>query len=1023
MNYKNLLLTKCLLALSVTGFAQTIDLAVKNARLTDVFKTISNKTKYVFTYNPQRLLKTHRVSFDVKNATINQILDLCCKNQPITYSIEGYDITIKKQTSPVNTPSVPAKPLPTNIAKRKDSSGEVLEEMTKTGYGKTSTRFNTGSIGKISDPEIEKQPVSNPSAVLFGIPGLLVMQNSGLPGAGFEWQIRGQSSIGTIPGILHGSKVLFIIDNVPFAPNNNSLQVIGSGSALGMKGNDPLSVLNLSDIESILILKDADATAIYGSRGADGVVLITTKQGKAGKSSFSIRAYTGISTAVTTPSMMNTKQFVEMRKEGLKNDNLSPTAANAPDLLLFDTTRYTNLKTLLLGNKAKTLDAQASFSGGSKTVYFFSISHHAENTVFPGSSGYKRNSLHIHLSHNLPNHKFSSQLSILYSANRNESISTDLSNALPLPPNVPLHDSINNLSWQVNGVPFQNPLAYLQQPYVAITDNLLANFQLGYKLGNFLVKSNVGYNGVFFNEESKIPLRSLNPYLISNPTGSAFAGKNDFRSLIVEPQVEYTGNIGNGKLTALTGSTYQEVLNNKNGIYAGGYTSDSIPFNINNAPDVISTYEQNVYRYMAVFGRINFNWREKYIVNFTGRRDGSSRFGPNKQFGNFGAIGAAWLVSNESLFEKLPFISFCKLRGSYGTTGNDQIGDYQYLDRWAPAVYTYTGNTGITPTQIPDSSYSWEITRKIEGGLELGLWKGRLFMVVNYFHNRTGNQLITYRVPYTTGFSNIAARNSSAIVQNTGFEIQLKSKNIVTKNQQWSSELTVTIPRNKLLAFPAIANSAYANVYTVGRSLTASYGYNYKGINPVTGIFQFEDRDKDGILSFPNDYIALHNLDPVIYGGLNNNITIKHWEFSIAVEFKKQMGYSQLYNVYDLGLPGTPMLNQPVAALNRWQNPGDNNALFQRYTTVSNSPAAQAGAMLLQSSGRYTDVSYIRFRNIYLGYNFPETWLHSTHFKSAGLYLAAQNLFTLAGSKNFSGQTPYSLAPLRTVVAGFQCKF
>ncbi|MBO9202407.1 MULTISPECIES: SusC/RagA family TonB-linked outer membrane protein [Niastella] len=1026
MIVKYLVLT-CLLLISTAGLAQKISISVRNAPLEQVFDLIKKQSNYLFTYNSKLLLQSKRIDVHVTNETVEYTLDLCFKGQPVTYSIRGNQIIIKKRPAPENEPATSPQPRTANSAEKKNPGPQLLEEMVKTGYGKTSTRLNTGSIGKIPNSEIEKQPVNNPLAALNGIPGLSGSQNNGLPGSGYKLQIRGPSSIGTTPGIIPDSKILYIIDGVPSATNNNSQQTIGSGSALSEKGNSPLMIIYPNDIESIEVLKDADATAIYGSRGADGVVLITTKQGKAGKPYITAHVQTGVNLLATIPSMMNTRQFVDMRNEGLKNDSLTPTLDNAPDLMLFDTTRYTDLKTLLLRNSAKTMDAQVSVSGGdSNTVYLFSLSHYLENTVFTGNSGYKRTSLHLRLSNNSFKRKLSTQLSAIYSADHNESIITDLASTLPLPPNIPsLRDSINNFTWQQAGVPYQNPLALLLQPYLARTRNLITSLQLSYKLSKGLqLRSNFGYNGVSFIEESKIPVKSLNPYTNSNPTGSLFAGKNNFNSWIIEPQAEYSGDIGNSKFTTLIGSTFQGLINNRNSLNATGYTSDSLPFDINNAPVVNTTYDQNVYRYMGVFGRLNYNWRDKYIVNLTGRRDGSSRFGPKKQFGSFGAIGAAWLVSSEPLLKKLPFISFFKLRGSYGTTGNDQIGDYKYLDRWASAGRSYQGNSGTVPTQISDSSYSWEITRKLEGALELGLWEDRLFIVVNYFRNRTSNQLITYEVPYTTGFSSIAARNSQAVVQNSGFEIQLKSKNIEFKDIKWTTEMTATIPRNKLLAFPGLANSSYANFYEVGYSLTSTNGYKYMGVNPNTGVFQFEDRNKDGQLNYQNDYIRIGNLDPAFYGWFKNSVTIKNWNLSIAIEFKKQMGYSELYKVYALALPGTAMLNQPVAVLNRWRNPGD-KAIFQRYTTVSNSPAAEASYRLLQSSGSYEDASFILLRNADISFNFPEKWFKGRYLKKAKVYMKAQNLFTIAGQKIFNEQqqTPYSLPPLRTFAAGFECSF
>jgi TonB-linked SusC/RagA family outer membrane protein len=1085
-----MLLIICLPQLAMAAANQKISLSVKNARLELVFHMIEKKTNhgYTFTYPSELLRQTTKVTFTVNDADISYVLDLCCSNQIIAYTIIGNNIIIKKRDHKPNEPSGIPLPKPIDITgwvqnedmqplsgviikgnktttttdpfgkfsinKINDngilffslegyesievpinnrrifqiqmrSAATLLDEMVKTAYEKTSPRLNTGTIAKMTWQDIERQPVSNILGAMVGIPGLLNNQNNGLPGTDYALQLRGQSSIGIAPGMLPSSNILFIIDGVPFAPNNNPMRVIGSGS--GTKGSNPLDAINPGDIESIEVLKDADATAIYGSRGADGVVLITTRQGKAGKPVITATIYAGMNPPTSIPRMLNAQQFAEMRREALKNDNILPTINNAPDILLFDTTHDTNVKSMLLGKMLPIINCQASIAGGdSNTLYLLSAGHRYGSTLCPGNSGENRTSLHLRLSHNSRNRRFSIHCSSLYIVTKNRSVSTDLLSVLTMPPTIPyLLDSANNLVWQQNGVLFQNPLAYLLRTYYAQTNNLLCNFQLGYKLLKGLhFKTNVGGNRVIFDEKNKIPGKSLNPFLSPPPTGSMLFGKNEYNSWIVEPQFEFLKTIKNGNFVFLFGGTLVELFNNRISINASGFSNDEQLMDISAASNVYNYEQQTVYRYAGVFARTSYNWQDKYIINLTGRRDGSSRFGPKKRFGNFGAVGAAWIFSNESFIkEKKSIISFGKLRGSYGVTGNDQIGDYKFFDRWAQANYTYLGSAGVVPSQIADSFYSWEVTRKLEGVIELGLWKDRLYIVVDYFKNRTGNQLISYSLPYTTGFSSITANNSRAIVQNTGIELTLKSKNIIKKNTAWSSELTITFPKNKLLSFPGLANSWYGRTFTKGLSLTGSFGYKYDGVDPATGTFRFADKDQDGTVSYPNDYIYLGNLDPKFYGLLKNSFTYKNWMCDIALEFRKQMGYSPLFYIYNAYMPGTPMVNQPIAVLDRWQKPGD-HATFQKFTT-STSAAVVARSNLLQSTGQFADASFICVKNIYVGFNFSTNWVKKIYAKEACLFLMAQNLFTFTGKKFFEQQIqiPYTISPLRTIAAGFKYSF
>lgn len=1026
MSLKSFLLIVSMLHSAITGLAQKVSLCVKDMGIGAVCKLIEEQTNYTFVYNSNVLRQTRPVTICVKNVDVRIVLDTCFKGQNnIGYAIKGNAIYLHGIESTTGGNPIGKVAFKNIQEKDKDSVSRLLEELIVTGYGRTSPKLNTGTIDRVKANEIQRQPVANLLNAISGVSGLICSQSSGLPGAAVEWQVRGQSSIGINPGFLPPNSLLFIIDGVPLASRNNSLQVIASSTALGGKGSSAFTTINPEDVESIEVLKDADATAIYGSRGADGVVLITTKQGKAGKM-FSANVYTAINSIVKLPDMLNSRQFNEMRNEALLNDNLSPNINNAPDLLVFDSTRDTNFKSMLLGETAKTINAHISFSGGdSNTQYSLNAGHRYETTVFPGNINYTRTTLHLRISHNSADRKFSLSVSGLYGIDNNKSITTDLTSALTLVPNSPsLRDSDNNLVWQQNGFAIQNPLAFLIQPYNAKTKHLISNIQGGYKISNWITtKANLGYNWLHFEENCHIPIRSLSPFSGTSSVGSVFSASNDYKSLTIEPQVEVAHKLYNGDFMFMVGGTFEQVLNGRFSISASGYTNDDSLNDLSAAANVYYKAQQNVYRYIGLFGRLTYNLQNKYIVNFTGRRDGSSRFGPKKRLGNFGAIGVAWIFTNESFFKnKIPFMSFGKIRGSYGLTGNDQIGDYMYIDRWARTDRAYLGSTGIIPTQVADSFYSWEVTRKLEGAVELGFWDSRISLNVNYFQNRTGNQLIVQPLPYATGFSSIAAKNSKAVVQNSGFEITFKSKNVIKKNKSWSTELIVTFPRNVLFSFPGLVDSWYANRFMEGRSLTWNIGYRYMGVDPATGIFRFADQDGDGVLNYPNDYIEIGNLDPKFYGWLNNSLIIKKWVIDISIEYKKQMVYSDLYKVYSVGAPGVPMLNQPDIVLDRWQKPGD-DARFQRFTTVSNSEAAKASRLLLQSSGQFDDVYSINIKNVSIGYNFPDWLARKIFVKNACLYIRVQNLVTI-NSQNFLNQpiaSPYKLSSLRTVAIGAQC--
>lgn len=893
------------------------------------------------------------------------------------------------------------------------TSMSPLDELQVIAYGTTTRRMNTGSVSTVKTADIERQPVGNAMAALEGrVPGLLITQSSGVPGGSFTVQIRGQNSL------LQGSDPLFVVDGVPFAPNNISMS--GLYSAVGVGGLSPLNSISPSDIESVEVLKDADATSIYGSRGANGVILITTKKGKPGKAAFSANVYTGASIASHTMDMMNTKQYLAMRREALKNDNVTPIIDNAPELLAFDTSLYTDYKKLFLKGTAHTTDAQVSLAGGSDgTQFHIGADFHHESTIFQGDMKDKRVSFHSSISHASPDKRLTANLSTTYVIDNNRLAQYNYAGALRLAPNTPpLYDSTGKVLWEQNGVELNNPMIYQLSSYEGVTANLLGSFQIAYRLlPGLTLKASLGYNTVRLDETRLVPITAKNPAY--STTGTAEFTSNLFKSWIIEPQAEYSRTIGKGRLNILAGGTWQETLNNTSDIVGEGSTNDALLRSISSATTIRASSSYFQYRYNALFGRIGYSWADKYILNLTGRRDGSSRFGPGKQFANFGAAGLAWIFTKEDFSAKLPaFLSFGKLRASYGTTGNDQIGDYQYLDSWSSPFYAYGGVAGLFPSRLANASYGWEINRKLEGALELGFLKDRILFTAAYFYNRSDNQLISYKLPTQTGFGGII-ENFPALVQNSGLELTLNTKNIQSRQFSWTTLLNLTMHRNKLVAFPELASSSYANSYVIGKSLNTIRGYQYLGVEDATGVYRFTDVNKDGAMG-ADDLFILGSLDPKFYGGLQNSVSYKGWMLDLFFEFRKQMGPNYLNSVYSQ-VPGTSNNNLPVSLEDRWRKPGD-HATFQRVTQDAGSAAYKAAGYFYTSSGVYGDASFIRLKNIALSYSLPSTVIKRAHMQACRVYLHIQNLLTITG---YEGADPevkdlFTLPPLKTFTAGIQ---
>lgn len=1073
-NFRAALIALAIL-LSAESYSQKISISVSNTPLEKVFKLIEQQTQYKFVYTDEALAVAKPVSINIKNETLGNALNLCFANQPLSYSLNKKMIIIKENlkikdaktslkvrgtitdqngeplagasieikgtevgtitnekgafsleniksnsTLVISNISYETLELPVegkvNIDIKLKPVLNTLDETLVIAYGKVTQRYNTGSVSKVSSDVIAEQPVANPLAALEGrVPGLVVTQSNGLPGSFFKVQIRGQNSLA------QGSDPLFIIDGVPFAPNNTATNQISS--AAGANGLSPFNSINPNDIESIEILKDADATAIYGSRGANGVVLITTKKGKTGKTLFSLNIYSGVSSVTRTMPLMNTQQYLQMRHEAFINDNIMPDENNAPDLLVWDTAKYTDIKKLLIGGSAHVTDVSASVSGGSdNTQFLFGSSIHHQTTVFPGDLADNRGAFNLNVNHSSGNQKFHLNLSAIYSAEKNTINASDLTSFINLPPDLPsLHDSAGNLNWQYKAVGFDNPLSYLLQKYTAETDNLLSNLLLSYKfLSNLTFRVSTGYNYYFTNEVNTNPIASQNPAY--SPQGYSQFGSNLFKSWIVEPQAEYEKSFSQLKINALVGGTVQQTTNINNSFFAYGYSNDALLQSMK-AATTLTVIDDNYrqYRYAAMFGRLNINLQNKYLLNISGRRDGSSRFGPGNRFANFGAVGVAWIFSSENFFKNnISILSFGKLRGSYGTTGNDQIGDYQYLDSWTPTDYSYGETSGLEPTQLYNSTYSWEVNKKLEGAIDLEFFKAGILFSFDYYNNRSGNQLIQYALPAQTGFTSII-NNFPALIQNSGIEISVTAKEVDKKNFKWSTTVNFTIPHNKLIKFPGLETSTYASIYQEGQSLSLLKGLHYEGVNKETGIFQFADINQDGHLD-SKDYLPFGNLDPKFYGGFENRISYKGLQLEIFIEFRKQLGRNFLgfiYNPYVLP-PGT-MGNQPTIVLSRWQASGDNTSI-QKYSSAFGTPAFTALNYLSQSDAVYSDASYARLKNVSLSYVIPSSFLKKTHLTSSRIFIQAQNILTITKYKGSDPETQnlYALPPLKTFTAGIQ---
>jgi TonB-linked SusC/RagA family outer membrane protein len=1073
-----ILLTVAFLNVQATGVSQNVTLSGKNLSLKKVFNAIEEQTGYMVFYNQDVLVNARPLSVSVKNMSLTSFLDVVLADLPVSYIIEGKTIYLSQQLVTVQAPSPPGDisgivrsmagevlagvsikikrthtgtvtsqkgtfelsdvadgdviqismvgymPIEISIKNKRENItilmtpvvSNLSEVIVNKGYYTESQRLSTGSVAGIDSRTIEKQPVTNVLQALQGkVPGLSVVQSNGFPGASFNVQVRGVNSM------LRTSQPLYVVDGVPFLSEAINAQT--GTEVYGSNGStSPLNSISPADIERIEVLKDGDATAIYGSRGANGVILITTKKGRPGKTRFDMNVNTGVSHIPKTVETLKTPEYLELRKLGFKNLGTTPTATNAPDLVLWDQTAYTDFQKLLIGNTAKSTDVNASVSGGDvRTNFLISGTYHHETTVYYLDKSYKRGSANFSVNHTTLDQKLAISFSAMYSADNNRLAVEDLtSRAFQMSPNFPLYNPDGSLYW--SGSLVQNPIAVMMRTNRNKTSNLNSNLNIRYRpLAGLEFKILGGYGRADMDQAQLIP-RASQDMSLSYTTSRSIFSYSYTNNYIVEPQVSYVRGIGPGKLSVLAGGSWQ-YRKSRQPYYtlASDFISDEFLENIASAATVSTRSSSADYKFASVLARLNYVYKDRYVLNGIFRRDGSSRFGPNNRFGNFGSLGAAWVFTDEPFMAaQQKWMSSGKLRGSYGITGSDNIGNYGYLDTYSSLTYNYNGSTGLVPSRIANNNYKWEQTKKIEIALELGFLKNRIRFTPAYYNNTTGNQLISYTISSQAGFSSYQA-NLPATVQNSGLEFTLSTINIVRKNFTWSSNINVSMNRNKLKSFPNLEKSAYYSRYVVGNPISTINVYKYAGYDSTTGMPKVEDLDKNGKISSGlyskglGDRYYYGTSYPKYFGGFNNSFTYKHFSLEVMLQFVKQTGSDLLASG---SYPPGYINNVSESSLEKYlaDGPPDQRHIIAGYnSSVGN---------YIGSDAMMVDASFIRLKNVSFSYDLPAQVAMKLKMNAAKLYIQGQNLFTITSYKGFDPESQgLSLPPLRTLSAGLKISF
>jgi len=477
----------------------------------------------------------------------------------------------------------------------------------------------------------------------------------------------------------------------------------------------------------------------------------------------------------------------------------------------------------------------------------------------------------------------------------------------------------------------------------------------------------------------------------------------------------------------LLGGSYQSTKRYDQVIDGYGATSDALLKNLASFASRDMRNTSSEYKYAALFARISYNYKQKYIASFSGRRDGSSRFGPGRRFGNFGSIGVAWVASDEYFFKSLrEAVSFFKIRLTYGATGNDGIGDYMYQERYRAVEVgdPYQGTIGYQTVGIFNEFYAWEVTKKLEVAADFGFLKDRINTTIGWYRNRSNNQLIGFPYPSIVGPGGAVA-NLPALIQNAGLEVTLATENINLKYFRWSTSVNFTLNRNKLIRYPNSEGSPYYTA-VIGRPFYGEiHAFNSYGVDPKTGLYRFTDKTGNLTLD-PSDskdplnggYVSVITT-PKFFGGISNTLEIKRFTLDFLFQFKKQIGRNPLSDF--LRSPGFKS-NVPVEFNNRWRKEGDHALIQKVYSIGMPEEYSRALGWLDLSNFSYTDASFVRLKNVSISYRLSEAFLKRMSISDMKVFLQGQNVFTITGYKGLDPETQSVtvLPPVRTLTVGLQ---
>ncbi|SDZ88065.1 SusC/RagA family TonB-linked outer membrane protein [Pedobacter hartonius] len=913
------------------------------------------------------------------------------------------------------------------------SDQKQLNDVVVIGYGSESKRTITGAISRVKAAEIQGRPVTGLDQALQGlVAGVQVTSASGTPGGAVTVRVRGVSTINA------DSQPLYVIDGTPIQTGSNSQIGFGNGQT------NALNDINPNDIESIDVLKDAAAAAIYGSRASNGVVIVTTRRGKSGKTSIDLDYYTGIQKATARIDALTGPQYVQLYQDAVQNRYAAsigtpayPTVAsyisaalNRP-LLANDPGTYptTNWQDQVFRN-APISNYNLSINGGTEKTRFNITSGYFDQDGILKGSDYNRFNMRLNLDHTI-NDKFKIGTSTSFNRSTSSRINNDnniygvLSSAILLSPAINAYNADGTYGRDVYSS-VENPIAAYKEPLNLTTaERLLSNIYGEYKLlPSLTFKTNFAADDQIYHERRFVP-STLNAG--AAPTnGSGIEAYYSDLNLLNENILTFNKSYGDHSFSILGGQSWQK--DNNETLFASGtnFPGNDIRRLSAAAVKTDASSAGSSSTLVSFFGRANYSYKNRYIFSATLRSDGSSRFADGHRYGYFPAISGAWLISDEAFMKNISWVSTLKLRSSWGKTGNNFVNDFasrtliSAYNTTAGQGISYAGVAGLYPSQLGDPNLTWEKTTSTDIAVDFGFLKDRITLSADVYYRKTNDLLAPLPLAGSTGFTTYTTNAGS--MYNKGLELDLQTINIKSTDFSWTTNFNISFNRNKILSL-ANNNAPYASGFgswvQVGDPIGAFRGYKVSGIfqnqaeidqlNTVartktgnaTALYQvqatapgdirFEDLNGDGVIT-SEDQTILGSAQPKFVGGLSNSFKYKMFDLSMLWQFSYGNKVLNWARSFAEGM--NAIYGQFATTLDRW-TPTHTDTEMPRAVLGDPNTNNRVSDRFIENG------SYLRMKNLSLGFSLPDNMATKLHVRKLRIFAAAQNLATVTKYKGF----------------------